>query len=142
MRTCKATEERLTPEQLAKLFEVATRRTRVVIQIAATTGMREGEIFALRWRDVDLKARTIEVRRQYTHGEFVEHAKTDAGRRFATLLLGQVHLAQERLVARIAFEIPKERGSLQGIQTVISLRERPVQPFECGVLLLAEGVRL
>jgi len=81
VRTRKASEERLTPEQLAELFAVATDRTRIVIRIAATTGMREGEIFALRWRDVDTKARLIQVRRQYTHGEFVEHAKTDAGRR-------------------------------------------------------------
>jgi integrase len=81
VRTRKGAEERLTPEQLAGLFAVATDRTRIVIRIAATTGMREGEILGLRWRDVDTKARLVQVRRQYTHGEFVEHAKTDAGRR-------------------------------------------------------------
>jgi integrase len=43
--------------------------------------MREGEILGLRWRAVDARARLIQVRRQCTHGEFVEHAKTDAGRR-------------------------------------------------------------
>jgi integrase len=53
MRARKAAEERLAPEQLAKLFSVATDRTRIVIRIAATTGMREGEILGLRWRDVD-----------------------------------------------------------------------------------------
>ena len=30
---------------------------------------------------MDTRERLIQVRRQYTHGEFVEHAKTDAGRR-------------------------------------------------------------
>jgi integrase len=39
----------------------------------------ESEIFGLRWKKVDLEARTIQVRGQYTHGEFVEFPKTDAG---------------------------------------------------------------
>jgi integrase len=43
--------------------------------------MREGEIFGLRWGDVDLKDRMINVRRQYTHGQFVEFTKTQAGAR-------------------------------------------------------------
>jgi integrase len=54
-------------------LRVGTPHTRVVIRI--TAGMREGEILGLRWRDVDTKARLIQVRRQYTHGELVEHAK-------------------------------------------------------------------
>ena len=48
-------------------------------EIGANTGMREGELFGLRWRDVDLKGRMISVQRQYTHGEMVEFPKTDAG---------------------------------------------------------------
>jgi integrase len=80
VRTRKAAEERLTPEQLAVLFTHCSGRPRVVVRIAATTGMREGEIFGLRWRDVDLKGRLIHVCRQYTHGAMVEH-KTDAANR-------------------------------------------------------------
>ncbi len=34
------------------------------------TGMRQGELFALRWRDVDWSARRIRVRRNYVRGEF------------------------------------------------------------------------
>jgi integrase len=56
-------------------------RTRIVVWIGATTGMREGEIFGLRWGDVDLERRVIHVCRQYTHGDFVEFPKTDAGAR-------------------------------------------------------------
>jgi integrase len=37
---------------------------------AAMTGMRQGELFALRWRDVDWSARRIRVRRNYVRGEF------------------------------------------------------------------------
>ena len=50
VRTRKAAEERLTPEQLAVLFTHCTGRTRIVVRLAATTGMREGEIFGLRSR--------------------------------------------------------------------------------------------
>ena len=37
---------------------------------AAMTGMRRGELLALRWRDVDTSAGVIRVRRNYGRGEF------------------------------------------------------------------------
>jgi integrase len=43
---------------------------RAVYLAAATTGMRQGELLALRWRDVDWSARRIRVRRNYVRGEF------------------------------------------------------------------------
>jgi integrase len=81
VRTRRAAAERLTPEQLGGLFAGLTGRTRIVVWIGAATGMREGETFGLRWGDVDLEGRLIHVCRQYTHGEFVEFPKTDAGAR-------------------------------------------------------------
>lgn len=79
IRSRKGEEERLTPDQLRQLFRVIRGRTRVAVQLGARTGMREGEIFGLRWHHVDMKGRVIHVRGQYTHGEFVEFPKTDAG---------------------------------------------------------------
>lgn len=38
---------------------------------ALRTGLRAGELFALRWEDVDTKKRRIEVRRNWTHGVLV-----------------------------------------------------------------------
>jgi integrase len=81
VRKRKEKEERLTPEQLGKLFTVLKGCPRIIVRVAAGTGMREGEIFGLQWKNVDLKGRMILVERQYTHGEFVPHAKTDAGYR-------------------------------------------------------------
>src|SRR5437660_1494421 len=43
---------------------------RVMYLTAAMTGMRQGELFALRWRDVDWSAQRIRVRRNYVRGEF------------------------------------------------------------------------
>ena len=37
---------------------------------AAMTGMRQGELLALRWRDVDWPMSRIRVRRNYVRGEF------------------------------------------------------------------------
>jgi integrase len=37
---------------------------------AAMTGMRQGELLGLRWRDVDWSARRVRVRRSYVRGEF------------------------------------------------------------------------
>jgi integrase len=42
----------------------------VMYLTAAMTGMRQGELFALRWRDVDWSARRIRVRRNFVRGEF------------------------------------------------------------------------
>ena len=54
VRTRKAANERLSPEQLGGFFAGLKGRTRIVVWVGAATGMREGEIFGLRWGDVDL----------------------------------------------------------------------------------------
>jgi integrase len=46
------------------------RLERVMYLAAATTGMRQGELIALRWLDVDWAARRVRVRRNYVRGEF------------------------------------------------------------------------
>lgn len=43
---------------------------RAIFITAVMTGLRKGELVALRWRDVDWEARRIRVRRNYTRGEF------------------------------------------------------------------------
>jgi integrase len=43
---------------------------RAIFLAAAMTGMRQGELLALRWRDVDWKAKRIRVRRNYTRGHW------------------------------------------------------------------------
>ncbi len=43
---------------------------RAMIRTAAMTGLRKGELVALRWADVDWLAERIRVRRNYVRGEF------------------------------------------------------------------------
>jgi integrase len=76
----------------------------VTVHTGARTGMREGEIFGLLWRDVDLENRRISVCRQFTHGEFVELPKTDAGLRDVPI---DSELA--RVLAEWKLSLPPER---------------------------------
>ena len=43
---------------------------RVLFLTAALTGLRKGELVALRWQDVDWQAQRIRVRQNYTRGAF------------------------------------------------------------------------
>lgn len=43
---------------------------RILYLSAAMTGLRQGELVALRWRDVDWPAARVRVRRSYVRGEF------------------------------------------------------------------------
>lgn len=49
--------------------DVLGRMERVLYLTAATTGLRQGELIALRWRDVDWTAGVIRVRRNRTRGK-------------------------------------------------------------------------
>jgi integrase len=53
----------LTPEQVYVLLAAAEgSRLQALYVLALATGMREGELLALRWRDVDLEAASLQVR--------------------------------------------------------------------------------
>ncbi|MDB4614157.1 site-specific integrase [bacterium] len=89
----------LTPEQCQRLFSVANgeidadgkpiedgkpHRLASMLFVAVMTGMRKGELFALRWSDVNLNEGVISVRRsvQECNGKLkVKEPKTKAGRR-------------------------------------------------------------
>jgi len=58
------------PAQVRQLLPELTEPCRTVVQLAALTGLRIGEILALRWKRVDLLRGTIEVAETYSDGEF------------------------------------------------------------------------
>ncbi len=54
----------LEPAEIARLLDAAEEPWRTLYLLAVHTGLRRGELCALRWRDVDLEARRLFVRRQ------------------------------------------------------------------------------
>jgi integrase len=67
-------EERpaIAPENIRALLAVLPEPSRSVASLLVFTGMRVGELLALRWRDVDLTNRTVRVRRTVYEGHFDE----------------------------------------------------------------------
>ena len=70
---------------MARLLEAAQgTRLYIPILIATTTGMRRGEILALRWEDLNFKTGLLKVRRslgQTKEGLFIKEPKTPSGYR-------------------------------------------------------------
>lgn len=79
----------LTPEQAQKLLDAAKgHRLEAMITLALATGMRRGELLALRWQDIDLHHRSLSVRRSVSRlpgGHRVHEPKTASGKRSITL---------------------------------------------------------
>lgn len=92
-----------TMAELAALAEATPDRYRALVLAAGLGGLRQGELFALRWDDIDLGGATIAVRRKrlrLASGEVIEDdPKSRAGRR--TIALPAVLVAElERHRAR------------------------------------------
>ena len=95
-----------------KLFLEAAKSSRfyVVFELAASTGMRIGEILGLRWRDVDLEAGQASIRQAYTkaHSGYEFHEpKTSSGERSVALFPDTVKLLLEHKESQ---EVEKEKN--------------------------------
>jgi integrase len=70
----------LTEEELGKLLAAIAPPWRLFFEFLHETGLRIGEAIALRWSDVDLSRRHVQVRRRYYRGTFAP-PKSRYGRR-------------------------------------------------------------
>ncbi|MDH3558015.1 MAG: site-specific integrase [Deltaproteobacteria bacterium] len=71
----------LESKRLQALFNAAdTQKDRVLFMSAVFTGMREGELFGLKWNDIDWINSQIHVKRTYNHRRFYE-PKSEASKR-------------------------------------------------------------
>jgi integrase len=79
----------LTPQEAGKLLTAARGdRLEALYIMAVRTGMRQGELFGLRWDDIDFRNRRVSVRRslQEASGKMsVVEPKTSSGRRVIDL---------------------------------------------------------
>jgi integrase len=70
----------LTSGQAASLLNALPPLARTMVGLAILSGLRRGELFALRWKDIDERARLLTVREAVYDGTFGT-PKTDAGSR-------------------------------------------------------------
>ena len=80
----------LNQEEARRLLEVAKENyLHCLLTLALATGMRLGELLALRWEEVDLKNKTLQVRHTVDYiqgyGKVESEPKTTSGRRSITL---------------------------------------------------------
>lgn len=64
-----AKKEPYTIEEMGKILRAATGWFGIFLHIAFTTGLRTGELIALKWEDIDLERNIIFVRRAIVRGE-------------------------------------------------------------------------
>jgi integrase len=88
-----------TPEQVGKLFEVAiTDRLFALYILAIDAGMREGELFALAWDDIDFAGASVIVQRTLKELKgkvWIEDLKTEKSRRRIELSATTVEVLRE-----------------------------------------------
>ena len=69
-RVTRAGIEILKPEEIAKLLAEISGRYRLAFLTCILTGLRAGELWALRWPDIDFQALQIDVRQSLWRGQF------------------------------------------------------------------------
>jgi integrase len=90
-RLVKQEIEPLTQEQMRSLLDAArSDKLEAFYVLAITTGMRQGELLGLQWKDIDLDAGTLRVNRSVYEG-VTSPPKTSAGRR--TIRLSKLAIA-------------------------------------------------
>jgi integrase len=96
----------LTPEQARVLLESARGdRFEALYVLAVHCGLRQGELLALKWQDVDLEAGTLQVRRTLSFtksGPTFNPPKTTKGRRRVGLTAAAVEALRNHLRRQLA----------------------------------------
>jgi integrase len=96
----------LTPQQAAALLERLPPLGRAMVGLAILSGLRRGELFALRWQDIDEQTRVLTVREAVYDGMFGT-PKTEAG--FRQIPLSETAL---RLIGEWKARAPKPEPAM------------------------------
>jgi integrase len=81
---------------------------RVIVLIAAITGLRQSELLGLRWRHVDWVAQRIRVRNAYVRGEHSGEGKSDESTRRSVPIADEAVEALKVWQARSAYGAPDD----------------------------------
>lgn len=69
------------PDEIRRFLEACPAGDRLLFATAIFTGLRQGELLALRWQDIDLVRQVLHVRRTYDPAFGFNEPKSAAGRR-------------------------------------------------------------
>ena len=137
-RSVKMEIEPLTQDQMRTLLDAANGdRLECLYVLAITTGMRQGELIGLQWKDVDLDGGTLQVNRSVYEGA-VSPPKTNAGRR--TIRLSKLALsalrqhrvnAATRSVRISEWVFPNANGTPIGHQNLHNRSWKPLLKRAC-----------
>lgn len=79
----------LTPEQVAAIYGAADEpAVKVAIGLAATTGMRRGEVCGLKWSDIDPETGLVTIERAWVSDDHGQHLSTPKSGKKRTIPLG------------------------------------------------------
>jgi len=107
------------PPQAVALLKKLPPMERAMVGLAILSGLRRGELFALRWRDIDQESRVLTVREAVYDGVF-DSPKTAAG-------LRQIHLSDAAM--RLIGEWTTQRNTVDVSALVFSTRtDKPISP--------------
>lgn len=97
-----ATERRvLTGDELDLLINAASPTFRLIIQIAAMTGARLGEVLGLRWKSIDLGEATITIDRQLDRTGHLAKPKSESSARTIEIPGSLVRQLREAKIAAV-----------------------------------------
>ena len=154
---------RLTKEEALDLLRLCKKRFPEFYAILATqifTGVRVGELLALKWKDFDFKNNKLKIQRQYTSGELKDMLKTSSSRRtidiFPTLIrILKEHRSKQTILSEYVFI--NNAGNIHNPRNLIQRKFEPLLEEMFGDrkymrfydlrgtyvdILLAEGVPL
>lgn len=96
----------LSPVEVAAVARAAGNdQDAAVLTVAAFTGLRLGELRALRWRDIDFAKSTVHVRGNFTHGQ---KGTPKSGKVRSVPLIDQAAIALDRVSKREHFTEPDD----------------------------------
>ena len=138
----RGTRDRIvSPGQAADLLAVLRKADRPIWALALYTGLRRGELMALRWEDVDLAAGVIRVERSWDTKERVTVApKSRAGRRRVPIagVLRDI-LAEHKLDARAELVLARRNGQPFDSSSLVARARRVWKEAELEPITLHEA---
>lgn len=114
----------ISDEDFIMILEKSKEPYRIAMLLAYATGMREGEIAGLQWRDIDFENKRLYVRRRMSKKFEIDDVKSKAGRRNISLDDG---IIKKLIKARLGLK------NQRGTGFVVQLKNgQPVNPDYLG----------